>query len=109
MTPVAIGDRIDEITAEANEKSIVTLQVEWHGSDLLANLSAQSVGVITLLMMIPVRARFIRITGYALVLRDIRGLSERDAIDVSRWAARAMLRQSLSEVSARRSKTLPSP
>ncbi len=44
-----------------------------------------------------------------LVLRDIRGLSERDAIDVSRWAARAMLRQSLSEVSARRSKTLPSP
>jgi hypothetical protein len=34
----------------------------------------------------------------SLVLRDIRGLSERDAIDVSQWAARAMLRQSLIEV-----------
>jgi AcrR family transcriptional regulator len=33
-----------------------------------------------------------------LVLRDIRGLSERDAIEVSQWAARAMLRQSLSEL-----------
>jgi AcrR family transcriptional regulator len=35
-----------------------------------------------------------------LVLRDIRGLSERDAIEVSHWAARAMLRQSLLEVDA---------
>jgi AcrR family transcriptional regulator len=37
-----------------------------------------------------------------LVLRDIRGLSEREAIDVSHWAARAMLRQSLIEVDAER-------
>jgi AcrR family transcriptional regulator len=37
-----------------------------------------------------------------LVLRDVRGLSERDAIDVSRWAARAMVRQSLSELDAER-------
>jgi AcrR family transcriptional regulator len=35
-----------------------------------------------------------------LVLRDIRRLSERDAIEVSHWAARAMLRQSLAEVDA---------
>jgi AcrR family transcriptional regulator len=32
-----------------------------------------------------------------LVLRDIRALSERNAFDVSHWAARAILRQSLSE------------
>jgi AcrR family transcriptional regulator len=37
-----------------------------------------------------------------LVLRDIRGLSERNAIDVSHWAARAMLRQSLIEVDTER-------
>jgi AcrR family transcriptional regulator len=37
-----------------------------------------------------------------LVLRDIRGLSERDAVDVSHWAARAMLRQSLNEADAER-------
>jgi len=37
-----------------------------------------------------------------LVLRDIRGLSERDAIAVSRWAALAMVRQSLAELSAAR-------
>lgn len=35
-----------------------------------------------------------------LVLRDIRGLSERDAIDVSHWAAQALLRQSLIEMEA---------
>jgi AcrR family transcriptional regulator len=33
-----------------------------------------------------------------LVLRDIRGLSEFDAIEVSRWAALALLRQTLKEV-----------
>jgi AcrR family transcriptional regulator len=37
-----------------------------------------------------------------LVLRDIRGLSERDAIDVSRWAARAIVRQTLREAHADR-------
>jgi AcrR family transcriptional regulator len=37
-----------------------------------------------------------------LVLRDIRGLSERDAIDVSCWAARAIVRQALREPDAGR-------
>ena len=47
-----------------------------------------------------------------LVLRDIRGLSGTDAIDVSRWAARALLRQTLQDVvsRARRSdKRAPAP
>jgi hypothetical protein len=37
-----------------------------------------------------------------LVLRDIRGLSERDAIDVSCWAARAIVRRALREPDAGR-------
>jgi AcrR family transcriptional regulator len=37
-----------------------------------------------------------------LVLRDIRGLSEADAIEVSRWAAQALLRQTLHEFGAAR-------
>jgi hypothetical protein len=36
-----------------------------------------------------------------LVLRDIRGLSEFDAIEVSRWAALALLRQALKELGAK--------
>jgi len=35
-----------------------------------------------------------------LVLRDVRGLSERDAIDVSIWAARAIVRQTEAEAAA---------
>lgn len=39
-----------------------------------------------------------------IVLRDLRGLSEGDAEDVSRWAARTLLRESLAEAGAKRRK-----
>ena len=42
-----------------------------------------------------------------LVLRDVRGLSEGDAIGVSRWAALALLRQTLQEAEAKK-RTRPS-
>jgi AcrR family transcriptional regulator len=38
-----------------------------------------------------------------LVLRDIRGLSEEEAIDVSQWAARAMVEQSSRDLEAKKS------
>ncbi len=38
-----------------------------------------------------------------IVLRDLRGLSEREAEDVSRWAARTLLREALKETTTRRS------
>ncbi len=39
-----------------------------------------------------------------IVLRDLRGLSKGDAEDVSRWAARTLLRASLAEVGSKRGK-----
>ncbi|HMA00730.1 MAG: hypothetical protein ACM34L_09445 [Gemmatimonas sp.] len=37
-----------------------------------------------------------------IVLRDLRGLDEGDAQEVSRWAARTLLRESLEEVESAR-------
>ncbi len=39
-----------------------------------------------------------------IVLRDLRGLSEREAEEVSRWATRTLLRESLDEVRSKRRK-----
>jgi hypothetical protein len=39
-----------------------------------------------------------------IVLRDLRGLRERDGEDVSRWAARTLLRESLAEAKRARRK-----
>jgi hypothetical protein len=37
-----------------------------------------------------------------IVLRDLRGLPEREAEEVSRWAARTLLRESLAEAETRK-------
>jgi hypothetical protein len=39
-----------------------------------------------------------------IVLRDLRGLSEREAEEVSRWAAKTLLREALDEAKPRRKK-----
>jgi hypothetical protein len=41
---------------------------------------------------------FVQVCAALLVLRDICRLSDADAIEVSRWAAQALLKQTLAEL-----------
>src|ERR1700722_12242900 len=50
MTAVAIGMRVDDITAEPNQSSILSMQVEWNRRDVEPDLDLA-------LILVPIRFR----------------------------------------------------